>query len=142
MSFKEDYRSFFVLYNNGEVYYFNVNQKGEIYCREFAKLFGDYISGAHSIEFTETGFNLYDIDGQHIYSLEEFRNTLKKIKFISYLMPENITATERIYLDEDVRTELLAKGKLKYNEQASQIPGLLSEPIKEKTHTKKYKLKN
>lgn len=137
MSFQEDYRSFFVLYNNGEVYYFNVNQKGEIYCREFTKLFGDYIPGAHSIEFTETGFNLQDEEGEQIYSLEDFRNTLKKIKFTSVLMPEPITGTDSIYMDDDVRTELLAKNKLKYNESASKIPGILSEPIQEKTYSKK-----
>jgi len=42
-----------------------------------------------------------------------------------------------MYIDEDVRAELLELGKLKYNEETSKIPGLLSEPVEENTYTKK-----
>ena len=40
-------------------------------------------------------------------------------------------------MDEDVRNELIKLGKLKYIEETSKIPGLLSEPVEENTYTKK-----
>ena len=137
MSFKEEFRSFFILYNNGEVFYFNINQKGEIFCREFVKLFGNIIPGAHYIEFTNTGFELQDKEGNKIYSLEDYIKTLKQLKITSLLMTKEPTKAEIMYMDEDVRTELLETGKLKYTEETSKIPGLLSEPVEENTHTKK-----
>lgn len=137
MSFKEEFRSFFVLYNNGEVFYFNINQKGEIFCREFTKLFGTALPGAHYIEFTNTGFELQDKEGNKIYSLEDYIKTLKEFKLITLLTPQAPTKAEVMYIDEDVRAELLELGKLKYNEETSKIPGLLSEQIEENTHTKK-----
>ena len=136
MSFSEEYRSFIVVYNNGEVYYFHINKKGEIYCDEFCKIFGDLIPGAHSIEFTETGFNLQDELGEEIYCLNDFRNQLKKFRKISFLMPKEITETEIVYMDEDVRNELVEKGKLKYTESASKIPGLLNNQTEEDAYTK------
>lgn len=137
MSFKEEFRSFFVVYNAGEVFYFNINQKGEIFCREFVKLFGNAIPGAHYIEFTNTGFILQDKEGNKICSLEDYINTLKKFKLITLLPSQTLTKAEAMYIDEDVRTELLELGKLKYNEETSKIPGLLSEIVEENTHTKK-----
>lgn len=136
MSFKEEFRSFFVLYNNGEVFYFTINKKGEIYCNEFSKLFGIFIPAAYFIEFTENGFNLQDENGNKIYSLEDYKNTLNILKTTSLLTPEDPTSTERIYMDEDVRSELLENGKLKYNEKSCNIPGLLCEPVEENTYTK------
>jgi len=137
MSFREEFRSFFVLYNNGEVFYFTINKKGEIFCREFVKLFGNDLLGAHYIEFTNTGFILQDKDGKKIGSLDDYKNALKQFKITSLLTPTEATGTERIYMDEDVRTELLELGKIKYNEETSKIPGLLSEPVEENTYTKK-----
>jgi len=137
MSFKEEYRCFFVLYNNGEVFNFTINKKGEISCVEFVKLYGNIIQGAQYVEFTNTGFNLQDKDGNKICSLEDYKNTLKQFNLTSLLVSVEPTAVERIYMDEDVRTELLELGKLKHNEETSKIPGLLSEPVEENTYTKK-----
>lgn len=137
MSFKEEYRCFFVLYNNGEVFNFTINKKGEIFCIEFAKLYGNIISGAQYVEFTEKGFNLQSQEGNKICSLEDYKKTLRQFNLTSLLPSEEPTSVERIYMDEDVRNELIKLGKLKYNEETSKIPGLLSEPVEENTYTKK-----
>ena len=46
-------------------------------------------------------------------------------------------STDKSDKKEDVRTELLETGKLKYNEEISNTRGLLSEPVEENTYTKK-----
>lgn len=122
MSFKEDYRVFFISYDNGLVFYFNINKQGEIFCREFIKLFGN-MNSAYYLVLTNDGFVLQDKDYKKIYSLEDYIVTFRKNSLFSIEEPMFM---ENLYIDEDVMVELLEMGKLKFNENVYIITGLVN----------------
>ena len=138
MNLRDDFRSFFVLYDNGDTFYFIVNSKCEIYCTRFKNIYentkGTNMPGAHTLEFTGNSFNLKNAKGETIYSLEEYR------KSISNILPtsEEKPSIKRLYIDEDVRSGLLAAEMITYDEEAVHIPGLLYEPIKSETPASSY----
>lgn len=137
MTLREDFRSFFVLYDNGDTFYFIVNSKCEIYCTRFKNIYekteGKCMPGAHTLEFNGNSFSLKNAKGETIYSLEDYRNALKSI------LPteENTSSIKRLYIDEDVRSGLLAAEMITYDEEAVHIPGLLYE-VQEETEIKTY----
>lgn len=137
MNSKLEVRSFFVLYSNGDTFYFTVTPNLEIYCTKFINMYESnsrqMMPGAHSLEFIGDSFVLKNIDGEKIYSLETYRMLMNN--FIP--IQEELPTIERLYIDEDVRIALLSAGKIKYDEKASKIPGLLYEPHQELSRTLK-----
>lgn len=123
-------RTFFIHYNNGDTFYFDLKPNWEIYCTKFKNIYesikGIAMPPAHVLEFKGNNFCLKDISGNIIYSLEEYR---KYISELSHIQEE--ATIVRLYIDEDTRTDLLGKEMLKYDEEAANIPGLLYEPIEE-----------
>lgn len=130
MSSTHNNEVFFILFNNGETFYFNLIN-GEIYCKEFKKIYGENMVGASVIQLSENGFSLKQEDGTTIYTLEQYLLGLKNSRQLTIPDFEN-SFIERLYINADVRTTLLAKEKLIYSSEASNIPGLLYEPIEEK----------
>lgn len=121
MHTNEKFRVFFVLYDNGETFYFNVNEKGEIHCREISKSYkalGINAQKAYAVEFTGNNFYLKSKTGETIDSLENFQQAMEL---------ESRPKLEGLYIDEEVRLALLASGKLKLDEEASQILGFHTE---------------
>jgi len=137
MTLRDSSRNFFVLFNNGDTFYFVVNSKCEIYCTKFKNIYeetkGTGMPGAHTLDITGNSFSLKNAKGEIIYSLEDYRNAISKD------LPQNEKPSiERIYIDEDVRSGMLAAEMITYNEEAVQIPGLLYEPIQTKENVKTY----
>lgn len=123
---------FFVLFNNGDTHYFAVKKNKEIfniYWTDFIKAYGyegnSILSLANSIEFTKNNFVLKGKQNEIICSLEDYN---KKVNSNDLTLPE----IEKVYIDPELRQELLIRGQLKYDEEASRIPGILYEPLKEK----------
>lgn len=127
MTLREQSRLFFVLYDNGDTFYFAVNGNCEIYCTKFKNIYENTrkqtMPGAASLEFVGNSFNLKNASGETIYSLEEYNKDMSK--YLS--MPKEIPSIERLYIDEDVRTNLLSLNMLTFDEKASLIPGLLTD---------------
>lgn len=138
MTLREDSKSFFVLYENGDTFHLIVNSKCEIYCTRFKNIYestkGKSMPGAHTLEFTGNSFRLKDIKGEIIYSLEDYRNAISNILPIS----EEIPSIKRLCIDKDVRVGLLAAEMITYDEEAVHIPGLLYEPIQAETIISSY----
>lgn len=140
MTLREEPKHFFILYNNGinsDTFYFTVNSDFEIYCTKFKNIYESNrkrgMPGAHALEFTGNSFKLTSATGETIYSLEDYQRDMNSILPMQL---ETITI-ERLYIDEDVRIGLLAAEKIKYDAEASQIPGLLYEPKDEsQAHTR------
>lgn len=133
MSKSVEDRIFFILCNNGDTFYFNINKDGEIFCNEFNYAYkavnGKNIPAAYSLSITENDFQLIGINGEILYSLKDYCSINPNLK------NEKI-AVETLYIDEDIRTLLLESNKITYDETASQIPGLLTIPAGQ-THIKK-----
>lgn len=125
MALREGNRTFFVLYSNGDTFYFTVDSNSEIYCTRFKNIY-EYnrkrpMPGAHILEFTSDSFSLKSKTGETIYSLDDYKNEMSAIA----PTPIETTTIERLYIDEDVRSYLLSEGMIQYDEQTSYIPGLL-----------------
>ena len=135
MSSTHNNEVFFILFNNGETFYFNLIN-GEIYCKEFKKIYGENMVGASTLQLDVNGFSLKQEDGTTIYGLEQYLTGLKNSRQLIIPNFEN-SFIERLYINADIRTTLLAEEKLIYTSEASNIPGLLYEPIEEtQQHTR------
>lgn len=134
MTLRDEFRTFFILYNNGETFYFSVDSNSKIYCNRLKNVYEYYrkdkMPGADILEFTGNSFCLKSETGEKIYSLEDYYNEIKDV----LPMPTELPEVEMLYIDEDVRTHLLSEGIIKYDEKASNIVGLLNaekeEPVK------------
>ena len=124
MSLNEEVRAFFITFSNGDVFYFNINKNGEIFCREFTMLFGNMLPLAYCIEITNNGFILQNGTGNKICSLEDYRNILNNINKDSSMMAVNDVFVEELFIDEDVKINLLISGKIKCNEEVGKKIGL------------------
>ena len=138
MKLIEGTRTFFILCSDGETYYYTLNPTGEIYCKDFAKVYEannkKIMPGAHSIDFCGHDFSLKTQSGETIYSFSEYHKATKKT---SSSNDAGLPTIEMFYIDNDARSSLLALEKLSYDEAASQIPGLLYEPANQQGHTRK-----
>ena len=137
MNSKNNNEIFFILFSNGETFYFNLTN-GQIKCKEFQKLYGDNILAASIIQLDVNGFSLKQEDGKTIYSLDQYLLGLKNSGQLFIPNFEN-SFVERLYINPDVRTIMLAEEKLTYSPDACNIPGLLYEPIEETKPHKKTK---
>lgn len=135
MTLREQTRLFFVLYDNGDTFYFTVDGNCTIYCTRFKNIYESTrkqaMPGASSLEFVGNSFNLKNAAGETIYSLEQYNEDMNK--YLS--MPKEVPSIERLYIDEDVRTNLLDLNMLTFDEEASLIPGLLTEE-QQKSYTR------
>lgn len=129
-----DISIFFILLSDGNTQYFTVKKTKEIfkiYWNDFIKVCeeGAQVPEANSIEFTENGFVLKNAVGETICSLEDYY----KIKNKNNKQPSsNLPKIELLYIDSQLRKELLTREQLRCDEVASRIPGILYEPIQEK----------
>lgn len=121
-----------VLFKNGHTHNFTIKKVKEIftiYWTDFIKAYGyegnSILPQAHSIEFTKNSFMLKGIYEETICDLETYN---RKINPNIKQLPE----IEKVYIDPKLRQELLIREQLKYDEEASRIPGILYEPVKEK----------
>ena len=122
---------FFVHFNNGDTHYFTVKKVKEtfnIYWTDFIKAFGyernSILPRAHKINFTKNSFTLIGNNQETICNLENYNQKIKPNN-------EQISEIKEVYIDPDLRQELLGRGQLTYSEDASRIPGILFEPVKE-----------
>ena len=133
MTLRDEIRTFFILYSNGETFYFSVDSNSKIYCNKLKKVYEYYrkdkMPGADILEFTGNSFCLKSETGEKIYSLVDYYNETKDDLSMDTEMPE----IEMLYIDEDVRTHLLNNEILKYDEKASKIAGLLNVEKEEPT---------
>jgi hypothetical protein len=133
MSFKEQARHFFAMYNNGDVFFFTIYKNGEIYCKEINKQYtantGKQLPAAATVEFTKNNFELKSITGETIYSLEYYHH-------INGTKMDESLRIEEFYIDLDVRQEILDKEKITFGENLTHIPGLLDE-VELKVRTRK-----
>ena len=134
-----DTRYFFILLSNGDTIYFSVEKENEIYkiyCEDFVKTFNQdksKVTPGHSIELTKDNFILKDNIGMSICSLKEDYNKIR-----STYNPNNLEI-QMLYIDNDMRPNLLERGQLLYDESAYNIPGLLydqTQTEQEQHHTK------
>ncbi len=127
----EECKVFFALYDNGETFYFNVNEDGEIHCREFDKLYSNSgnskMQPAFAVEFTENDFSLKDETGETIYSLNNYQKTTTHPVEKFSLGEDNKPTIEKLYIDDEVCLALLTLDRLRFDEKASQILGLKPE---------------
>lgn len=134
-----DTRHFFLLLSNGDTIYFTVEKENEIYkiyCEDFIKAFKydkTKVTPGHSIELSKNNFVLKDNIGMTICSLNEEYNKIRNT------YNSNIPEIKMLYIDNDLRPNLLERGQLLYDESAYDIPGVLYEPVntpKENTQRK------
>ena len=127
MALRKGMRSFFILYSNGDTFYFTVNPNLDIYCNKFITAYESngkkMMPAAQVLNLKGDSFDLQNYQGETIYSLEDYRNATR------HNPQEEIPTIERLYIDADVRMALLESGRITYDAKASQIPGLLSEPL-------------
>lgn len=125
MNLKDFPRTFFLLFNDGDTFYFTLNSPKEIQCTRFKNIYENTKSKnmplTSVVEFIGNEFVLKNNKGEVVYSLKEYRKALSKI------LPTTETEQkiERIYIDDDVRDYLLSEELIKYDEESANIPGLL-----------------
>ena len=141
MASKNNIRTFFVLYSNGDTIYFTVNiAEGEIYCNEFKKMYekttNQKMPAANVLEISNNNLNLKNTDDEIIYSLEDYKKEMSKFSILFQRTAYETPVIERIYMDEDIRATLLGLEMVKYDAESSNIPGLLYEPVEVKVHTR------
>lgn len=112
---------FFILLNDGNTQYFTVKKNKEIF-KIYYNEFG-YECEADLIEFSKKGFILKKYTGETIFN---FQDTYQKINQDNK-QPE----IEMAYFDLELREELLTRGQLTYDEDASRIPGIIYEPMQQ-----------
>lgn len=127
MTLSSGNRIFFILYNNGETFYFTVDSNSKIYCDRFKNTYEYFrkvkMPGANTLEFTGNSFCLKNEAGEKIYSLEDYYKEVQNILPIQQELPE----IEKLYIDDDVHAHLISEGIIKYDENASHVIGLSSE---------------
>ena len=123
-----DISVFFILLNDGNTHYFTVKKTKEIF-KIYYNDFG-YEYEADSIEFTKNSFQLKKYNGENIYNLQNYYKIMNQMN--NQENTNNQPEIEMLYIDLELRKELLNRGQLKYDEDASKIPGIIYEPIQEK----------
>lgn len=131
---------FIVLFKNGYTHNFTVKKVKEIftiYWTDFIKAYGyegnPIPPQAHSIEFTKNNFTLKGMNHEIICNLANYN---QKMNPDLQQLPE----IEKIYIDPALRQELLARGQLRYDEDACRIPGILYEAVNENIEINKSEL--
>ena len=131
---KEGNRVFFILYSNGDTVYFTVT-KQEIYCNELFNGLNKNSKNemAHSLEILGNKIELKNTTKETISCLKKYNN---------FNASSEEASIEMVYIDEDLRNYLIAEDRLRYDETASMIPGLL--PVQpsigySKTRTRNHK---
>jgi len=116
-------RVFFILYDTGETFYFNISPEGYISCKNK----GMDIIG-NSISIKENVFTLDDIDGNTLYGFN--------------LDSSIDTSIQQIYIDEDVFRDMYDTKRLSLDEDAmSKIYGIDISDICQKTTKTRVKVK-
>lgn len=125
MNLKDFPRTFFLLFSDGDTFYFTLNSPKEIQCTRFKNIYENTkrinMPITSVLEFIGNEFVLKNNKGEIIYSLKEYRKALSNILPIT----KNEPIIERIYIDDDVRDYLLSEELIKYDEESANIPGLL-----------------
>ena len=134
-------RTFFILFNDGDTFYFTLNENNEIQCPRLKNIYENtkqrIMPIASILEFNGNGFELKNKQGEKIFSLAEYRKAISK----DLPIQEQTPTIEKVYIDEDVRDYLLSEEKIKYDEECVHIPGLLYEMPSEQTTTSYTKKK-
>ena len=143
MNFKESERHFFILYTNGDTFFFTIDKKGFIYCHEFNNLHQFYTGRklpiAKCIEIDNNDFKLKSITGETIYSLNRYLKLQGKVI-------DNKPAIEMFYIDSDIKQEMLQRKKITFSKTINEIPGLISNielnELESNNSSDKYKIKS
>ena len=140
MSFKDFPRTFFVLFSDGDTFYFTVTATKEIQCPRLKNIYESNknieMPSISILEFIGNQFVLKNDKGEIIYSLDQYRKDISKV--LPTKTPSPII--EKVYIDDDVRDYLLSEDKLQYSVENIDIPGLLyqsSEENKTSSYTRK-----